>query len=207
MLTSPGVTTLFLDIGGVLLNNGWDRQMGRRAAQDFMLDYEGLNERHLLAFGSYESGLLDLEGYLERVVSHEERTFTREEFKTFMFDQSQPHPEMLTLIRRLKARYHLKTVAVSNEGRELNTHRIHKFALAEVIDFFVSSCYVYIHKPDPDIFLMALDMAQVAPQQVVYCEDREMFVAVASGLGIRGVLHSSYESMRSALTGLGFPLD
>jgi len=207
MSISSGVTTLFLDIGGVLLSNGWDRQMRRRAAQHFKLDYEEMNERHHLIFDSYEKDLLSLEGYLERVVFYEERTFTREEFKTFMFDQSQPHREMLTLVGRLKARYHLKTVAVSNEGRELNLHRIHKFALAEVIDFFVSSCYVHIRKPDPGIFLMALDMAQVAPQQVVYFEDREMFVDVARKLGIHGVLHSSYESTCSALADLGFSID
>jgi putative hydrolase of the HAD superfamily len=207
MSTSSGVTTLFLDIGGVLLSNGWDRQMRRRAAQHFMLDYEELNERHHLTFDSYEKGLLNLEGYLERVVFYEERTFTREEFKTFMFDQSQPFPEMITLVRRLKARYPLKIVAVSNEGRELNGHRIHRFALAEIIDFFVSSCYVHLRKPDPDIFLMALDMAQVLPQQVVYFDDRQMFVDIAGELGIRSVVHESYESTRSALADLGFTLD
>jgi len=207
MSASSGVTTLFLDIGGVLLSNGWDRQMRRRAAQHFRLDYEEMNERHHLTFDSYEEDLLNLKGYLERVGFYEERTFTRKEFKAFMFDQSLPHLEMLTLVGRLKARYRLKTVAVSNEGRELNLHRIRKFALAEVIDFFVSSCYVHIRKPDPDIFLMALDMAQVAPQQVAYCEDREMFVDVARGLGIQGILHRSYKSTRSALAGHGLSLD
>ena len=32
------ITTLFLDIGGVLLTNGWDRKARRRAAETFHFD-------------------------------------------------------------------------------------------------------------------------------------------------------------------------
>lgn len=207
MQKDHGVTTLLLDIGGVLLSNGWDRRMRKSAAQHFDLDYEEMNERHHLTFDAYEKGHLSLEDYLDRVVFHEKRRFTRKEFKEFMFDQSQPYPEMLTLIRQLKQRYQLKTVAVSNEARELNAHRINKFALSEVIDFFVSSCYVHIRKPDPGIFRMALDMAQISERQAVYLDDREMFIDVARELGIHAIHHTSYEVTRAALADFGFVLD
>jgi putative hydrolase of the HAD superfamily len=207
MLSPPVITTLFLDIGGVLLSNGWDRHVRRRAAEQFDLDYDEMNERHHLIFDGYEKGRLDLEGYLEQVVFHRERPFTREEFRAFMFDQSQPCPDMLDLIRRLKARYPLKTVAVSNEGRELNAYRIRKFALTEVLDFFVSSCYVHKRKPDRDIYLMAMDMAQVAPHQVAYFDDREMFVDVAASLGILGRHHTSAAGTLADLLELGFSFD
>jgi len=204
--TSPAITTLFLDIGGVLLNNGWDGQMRRLAAQHFDLDYEELNERHHLIFDSYEKGQLSLEDYLERIVFYRQRSFSPAEFRAFMYAQSRACPEMIELIRRLKARYLLKIVAVSNEGRELNAHRIESFDLTTVIDFFVSSCYVHLRKPDPAIFRMALDMTQVTLDQVIYLDDREMFIDVAKSLGIHGILHHNCATTEAALAGFGLGL-
>ena len=163
-------------------------------------------ERHHLTFDTYEEGKLSLDDYLERVVFHQSRSFTPADFRAFMFEQSQPLPGMIDLIRQLKARYHLKTVAVSNEGRELTQYRIQTFALGEVIDFFVSSCFVHYRKPDADIYHMALDMAQVPPENVVYIDDREMFIEVAQGLGIRGLAHKDVETTRHALESLGLTL-
>ena len=78
-----------------------------------------------------------------------------------MFDQSQPIPEMLALIRGIKEKYGIKIAVVSNEGRELNKYRINTFKLGEFVDFFISSCFVHFRKPDADIFKVALDIAQV----------------------------------------------
>jgi len=193
------ITTLFLDIGGVLLTNGWDRNMRRRAAERFELDYEDMNDRHHLTFDTYEEGKLSLEDYLGRVVFHEPRPFSRDAFRQFMFEQSQSKPGMIELARHLKDRHRLKVAAVSNEGRELTVHRIRTFRLDEFIDFFISSCFVHIRKPDPDIFRLALDCAQARPERVVYIDDRKMFVEVAGGLGIRGIHHVDLAATRRAL--------
>jgi putative hydrolase of the HAD superfamily len=200
--TSP-ITTLFLDIGGVLLTNGWDHTMRQQAAEKFGLDYEEMNERHHLTFDTYEAGKLSLDEYLDRVVFYRERHFTHEVFKEFMFAQSQPYPQMIKLTESLKARYRLKVAAVSNEGRELTAFRIKKFELGTFIDFFVSSCFVHYRKPDPDIFRMALDMAQVSPECVVYIEDRPMFVEVACSLGLHAIHHINMKTTRAALADLG----
>ncbi len=201
------VTTLFLDIGNVILTNGWDRHMRMSAAARFKLDHDEMNERHHLTFDTYEEGKLSLDEYLERLVFYKERPFTKEDFKDFMFAQSKPFPEMIDLICRLKARYHLKVAVVSNEGRELTEYRIAKFRLADFIDFFISSCFVHYRKPDADIYRIALDIAQVAPDCVAYVEDRPMFVEVAQGLGIRGIVHETFESTRAALAAMGLVLE
>jgi len=201
------VTTLFLDIGGVLLSNGWDRHMRRRAAARFGLDYEDLNERHHLTFDTYEAGKLSLEEYLARTVFYRERSFSAEAFRDFMFSQSRPFPEMIALVRRLREDYRLKLVAVSNEGRDLTLHRIDSFALAAFIDAFICSCFVHLRKPDTDIYRLALDVAQAAAEEVVYIDDRAIFVEVARGLGIRGVHHTGIKPTRAALAGFGLRID
>jgi putative hydrolase of the HAD superfamily len=199
-------TALFLDIGGVLLSNGWDRRMRKAAAEKFGLDSEEMDERHHLTFDTYEEGKLELAEYLRRVVFYTDRRFSPEEFKAFMFAQSQPKPEMIDLVRGLKRRYGLKVAAVSNEGRELTVHRVKKFSLGSFIDFFVSSCFVHVRKPDPDIYHIALDIAQVMPEKVIYIDDRAMFVDIAADLGIRGIHHRGYDATRAALGELGLSL-
>ena len=203
MNPSSPIKTLFLDIGGVLLTNGWDNNTRTRAAEKFGLDYNEMNERHHLTFDTYEVGKLSLDEYLNRVVFYQDRSFSREEFKDFMYAQSLPFPEMIALIRELKARYGLQVAAVSNEGRELTMYRVQRFKLGTVLEFFISSCFVHYRKPDVDIYRIALDIAQVRPEQVVYIDDRAMFVEVARGLGIRGIIHTGYEATRTALEELG----
>ncbi len=202
-MNTTAITTLFLDIGEVLLTNGWDRSMRMKAAETFHLDFEEMNERHHLTFDTYEDGKLTLYEYLSRVVFYEKRSFTREKFRNFMFAQSQPYPRMIELIRNLKRQYGLKIVAVSNEGRELTTYRREKFDLGKIIDFFVVSSFVHVRKPDADIYRIALDGAQTAPPQVFYIDDRAMFVEVAQSLGIRGIVHTDFEKTREALASHG----
>jgi putative hydrolase of the HAD superfamily len=206
MLSDSPISILFLDIGGVLLTNAWDNNIRKNAADKFGLNYDEMNERHHLTFDTYEEGKLNLDEYLNRIVFYQQRPFSREEFKGFMFAQSQPFPEMIELVRRLKAQYGLRVAAVSNEGRELNNYRVQHFKLGTIIDFFISSSFVHYRKPDADMYRIALDIAQVIPQQVVYIDDRPMFVEVAQSLGIQGIIHKDYQSTRKFLETLGLSL-
>ena len=105
MRRSLPVTCLFLDIGGVLLSDGWGQESRRLAAKAFDLDLEELGARHHQVFDTYEAGKLGLEDYLSRVVFYQKRRFTRAQFRTFMFAQSRPFPQMMGLVRKLKAQY------------------------------------------------------------------------------------------------------
>ena len=207
MKPSGEITTLFLDIGGVLLTDGWDHHARKRAATNFKLELAEMEDRHHLTFDSYEAGKLTLVEYLDRVVFYQKRPFTRAQFRRFMFAQSQPYPEMIELFAKLKVRHGLKIAVVSNEARELNSHRIRQFNLYDFVDLFISSCFVHIRKPDADIFRLALDIAQTAAQKVIYVENTPMFVQVAEGLGIRSILHKDYESTCAKLASFGLLID
>jgi putative hydrolase of the HAD superfamily len=203
MKKKPVVSTIFTDIGGVLLTNGWDRGSRRRAIDLFKLDPEETEERHHLTFDTYEVGKITLDEYLDRVVFYKKRSFTRNRFRQFMYDQSRPLPDMIPLVRELKNKYGMKLAVVSNEGRELAEYRIRQFKLNEFVDFFIVSSFVHFRKPDADIFRVALDTAQVSPEQVVYIEDRAMFVQVAEGLKINGLQHIDFKSTCDKLKAFG----
>jgi putative hydrolase of the HAD superfamily len=200
------ITTLFLDVGGVLLTNGWDHHARRRAAKHFKLNWAEMQERHELNFEIQEEDKITFQEYLDRVVFWQKRPFTQAEFRRFMFAQSKPCTEMIELVRSLKAEHSLKTIVVSNEAREVNAYRIRQFGLDGFVDAFVSSCFVHLRKPDVDIFRLALDIALVPARQIVYIENTPLFVQVAEGLGIRSILHTDYKSTRAKLASFGLPL-
>jgi putative hydrolase of the HAD superfamily len=197
------ITTLFVDVGGVLLTNGWDHHERRRTAQHFKLNWAEMDERHRLVFETHEEGKLSFDEYLRWVVFYEKRPFTRKQFRDFMFAQSKPYPKMLGLIAQLKAQHGLKVVVISNESREVNAYRIRTFKLDRLVDTFISSCFVRMRKPDVEIFRLALDLAQTSPTHAVFIDNTPMFVQIAERLGMQSILHADYESTRAKLTSLG----
>jgi len=203
MKKATGITCVFLDIGGVLLTDGWDHLARRRAAKKFKLEWAEMESRHQLVFEIFEEGKITMEEYLSLVVFHQKRSFTRNQFRSYMFAQSKPFPEMIELVAKLKLNLRLKIAIVSNEARELNAYRIDKFGLDRLVDCFISSCFVHIRKPDADIFILALDIAQVRPAQAVFIDNTPMFVQIAEGLGIQGILHTDCKSTQTKLSHLG----
>jgi hypothetical protein len=52
----------------------------------FNLDWAEMDERNRLVFQTHEEGKLTFEEYLGCVVFYEKRTFTRDQFRDFMFE-------------------------------------------------------------------------------------------------------------------------
>jgi len=201
------ITTLFLDIGGVLLTAGWDRTARKNTYTHFKLDHDVMEDRHHITVETFELGKITIDEYLRRVVFCDEQDFASEDFKEFMFAQSSAYPEMISLISELKKVHSLKVVIVSNQSRELNEYRAKKFRLNELADCFISSSFVRLRKPDTDIFKLALDISQAAPQQIVYIDDQIMFVQLAENFGINVIHHTSYASTKAKLASFGLGIN
>ena len=77
------------------------------------------------------------------------------------------------------------------------------FKLDGFVDFFVSSCFVHLRKPGADIFRLALDLAQVPTEQILYIENTLMFAQIAEDLGIRSIFHTEYPSTCAQLASFG----
>ena len=201
-MESAEIKVIFLDIGGVLLSNGWEDESRRKAAERFHLDYSEMEKLHHSIFNLFEIGHLTMEEYLDTVIFHQSRDFTKEEFKTFMFSQSTELPQMLQWIKVWKKDCGFRIISLNNEGRELNEFRIKKFGLHVCFDAFVSSCVVGLQKPDPSIFHLAMGIGQVSPRECIYIDDRLMLVLAARKLGIQSFQHVNFASTKELLEGL-----
>jgi putative hydrolase of the HAD superfamily len=194
-----GAKTLFLDIGGVLLSNGWAQESRKKAAQMFSLDFAEMDTLHHCFFNIYEIASITLNEYLDRVVFNHPRNFTSEDFKAFMFTQSIELAEMLQWLKEWKKSCRFPIISINNEGRELNDFRIEKFGLHQCFDAFISSCEVGMRKPDPRIFNLAMGIAQASPEECIYIDDRLMLVQAAQKLGIRSLHHKSFSTTKRTL--------
>ncbi len=202
-MATTSVKALLLDIGGVLLSKGWGRDSRARAAERFGYDHDEVEERHSVMVHAYEEGDASLDEYLDQVVFYRERDFTRDDYKSFIFSQSRAHRDTIEMFRRLKGRYDLRTVAVSNEGREIAIYRAETFPLRPLVDFFVVSSFVHRRKPDPRIYRMALDQLLLSPDDVVYIDDTPLLADVGKSLGLPTIQHKDCEATAEALDRMG----
>ncbi len=196
---SSKIKVVYMDIGGVLLTNGWGHESREKAAAKFDINYDEMNVLHNFIYNVFEIGSISLDEYLDTVVFHVPRDFAKEDFKEFMFAQSVELPHFLSWVKSWKTRTQLPVFALSNESRELNTYRIQKFCLHEVFDGFFSSCYVGYRKPDPRIFRRAMEIVQVSPHECIYFDDREMLVNTAKKLGMNAIHHQEFKDTKAIL--------
>lgn len=183
------LTTLFFDIGGVLLTNGWDHAERARAAEHFGFDAAELQRRHVPLTEPLECGALSLEEYLTQAVFTEPRRFTRPEFLAFMQSCSEAKPESLALLPRLQG--HFRIATLNNEGRDLNAYRIDRFDLQRYFSAFCSSCYLGVRKPGPEIYRRALGILHARPEECGFIDDRPENLESPRALGLSCFLFTS----------------
>ena len=194
---------LYSDIGGVLGTNGWDTDIRHSVCTKFNLALDEVDKRHQLMFDSYERGFMKFEDYLRWVFFATPRPFSLEALRDFAFSASIPWPENIAFFQQVKKANGLKFGLISNEGQGITEYRVNTFGLREVADFIVVSHCVHMRKPDRQIWQLALDMAQVTPDECVYVDDREMFVNVAAEIGFTAFQHVDLDSTREKFKRLG----
>jgi putative hydrolase of the HAD superfamily len=193
------ITTMFWDIGGVILTNGWDRVSRREAAKVFHLDWEEFQDRHDLSFPALDAGRITLNEYLDRTLFHHPRSFTREEFIAYIFAQSREFPESRAVLDEVTQTRKYFIGSINNEPLELNQYRIAAFNLRRNFEVFFSSCYVRSRKPEEAIFRMALEVSQRPPEQCLFIDDRPLNLDVPRRLGMNVIHYQNAERLRSEL--------
>ena len=196
------VRAIFWDVGGVLLNNAWDRDERSKALQQFHLDADDFQSRHEMVVSSFERGKITLSEYLDRTVFYRERPFTRDAFRECMFSLSQPFPKVLAFAQSLtgSGKYFMGTI--NNESRELNNFRIERFGLRKIFSLFVSSCFVGLRKPERDIYRLALQITQFPADKCCFIDDRALNLECAAQLGMHAIQMRGLDQLKKDLAKL-----
>jgi putative hydrolase of the HAD superfamily len=199
----PVITSLFWDIGGVILTNGWDHESRAKAVQMFGLDAAEFRERHDLSFPAFDAGQINLNQYLDRTLFYKPRSFSREEFTAFMFAQSKEYPQTRAVLADVARTGTYYVASINNEPKELNDYRIEAFGLRKEFQSFFSSCYLSTRKPEEAIYKIALEVSQRAPASSVFIDDRALNLENPRRLGMHVIHHQNAKQLRSDLKALG----
>jgi putative hydrolase of the HAD superfamily len=198
------ISAVLWDVGGVLLTNGWDHLQRYDVLDQFRLPREPFETIHAQINDAWEKSQITLDEYLQKTIFFEPRTFTSADFFEAMKQQSVLHPNTaIEILKQIAASEEYAVAMMNNESRELNDYRIEKFGFHEYFDCFVSSCYVGLRKPLPEIYELTLDLLQREPDEVVFIDDREGNIATAHSLGIHGIVHKTAKQTAEELGRLG----
>ena len=195
---------ILFDVGGVLLTNGWDKRERAAAVEQFHLDPETFETRHLAAFDAWERDAISGKAYLDATVFNEPREFSRGDFFSFVLSQSKPLPNgALGILAELAASDKCMLGALNNEARETNEYRFRQFHLRDYFEVALSSCYLGLRKPEPAIYRRALDILGAPPERVLFIDDREENVAGAAAAKMKAICFENADALRRELVSLG----
>jgi putative hydrolase of the HAD superfamily len=197
------ISTLFFDIGGVILTNGWDSVARRAAISKSQLDFQEFEARHLVANPAFERGQMTLDEYLEQTIFYSKRTFSLQEFRDFMYSQSQAMPESLEYVRRIARSRGYLIATINNEGAEINAYRIEQFSLRDIFAAFFSSCYVGMRKPDTGIYELALKVLQRSADESIFVDDRAENIEGARKVGLNTIQFKDVPQLEGDLNNFG----
>lgn len=197
------ITTLFFDIGGVCLSNGWDHEQRQLIAERFSFEYDAFDARHRQVVDSLERGQLSLDEYLSWTVFYEARSFGIADLVHAIQDISSPMQDTLELVRTIASAGKYRLMTINNESRELNEFRIEHFGLRDLFSAFFTSCYLGIVKPHPDAYRRAMEISQRRPDECLFVDDRPMNVEVARILGMSAIHFKDADQLSVQLEGAG----
>ena len=123
-----------------------------------------------------------------------------------MKEQSVALPASMELLTDLSSSGRYRLATLNNESRELNEHRIEAFGLRDHFSMFLTSSYLGMKKPEPEIFALAIDITGVGPGEAVFVDDRALNLECALRAEIRAVQFESAGQLRSDFQAIGIDL-
>jgi putative hydrolase of the HAD superfamily len=204
------IRTVFWDIGGVLLTNGFGRRQRAGFYKALDLNEEDRAEfetRRVDANWHWERGLIDEAEFFQRTVFFKPRNFTPADVWRAVEDQQQVlHPESIDILRELHERGEVRQAALNNESRELNTFRLNRFSLRQYFQFCICSGYVQEMKPAPGIYRSAFEIGGDHPGEALLIDDKAENIEAANAAGLIGLQFSSPAELRDQLRSNGIGL-
>ena len=178
---------LIVDFGGVLTTNIWDafgafcKSAG--LAEDAVLELFRGEPEALALLRGLETGELaetDFERGFARLVGVDDHAG----LISRMFAGLRPDEAMISAVRKVRAGG-VRTGLITNSWGL----GIYDRAPTDLFNATVISGEVGLHKPQPEIYLLACERLEVAPDDAVFVDDLRENVAGAEGVGMTALLH------------------
>jgi epoxide hydrolase-like predicted phosphatase len=197
---------VLFDFGGVLTTPVWDSFAAfcRTEGLDpdtikelFRSDPEALADLRKLEVGEMS------EFEFERVFGKRLGLADPDGLIVSMFAGMQPQPEMVEAVREIR-QSGMKTGLISNSW---STDHYDRELLVELFDVSVISAEVHLHKPQPEIYRLAVKRLEVDPGECIFVDDLRENCEGAEAVGMTAIRHRTAAESIAKLTELtGVPL-
>jgi epoxide hydrolase-like predicted phosphatase len=118
-----------------------------------------------------------------------------------IFNRIVINQKLLIMIEKLKKQY--KICLLTNYTHEWLEKLFEIYKLDKYFDVKVVSSLAKLVKPDKRIYLMALDLLKLKPSETIFIDDRQHNVESGENVGIKSLLFSSNEKLRTDLENFG----
>jgi len=195
---APRFQLALFDFGGVFIDSPFpafeacSREMGLDASRLVELTFGPFAEDTDHPWHRVERGELSMIDAREEILSLcREASLEVDPFVLLartMSPQTRANPAVVECVRSLRVAG-LKTGLVTNNAFEIRERWRAVLPLAELFDDVVDSSEVGVRKPDPAIYLLALErMGGLSPETSIFLDDLPSNIEVAERLGMRGIL-------------------
>ncbi len=187
---SQSIQTIFWDIGGVLLTNGWDRGQRARVLTPLGVDVTAYEAVHDKENWFWERGLMTAEEFFRRTViaPNPQLELTFETLWPLVCAESTVlHPECLDVLRALGDVPGVRLATLNNESRELNAYRLDRFQLREHFAFLLCSGYIGEMKPAPAIYRAAIEISGRPAETGLFIDDKPENCEAARASGMQAI--------------------
>ncbi|MGC9359948.1 MAG: HAD family hydrolase [Anaerolineae bacterium] len=179
------IKAFMFDCGGVILGNpdlsryhAWEDRLGLQRDELATRLYEGIAWRRA-EVGELTEDAYWIEAGRELGIDDPQAI---DALKNDMWDSWTINPRTLALIDRVRQRH--RVAILSNATDVLRTALAERYGIADRFDCIISSAEVGVAKPERGIYEIALERLALAPEQVVFIDDRPDNVAAAANLGM-----------------------
>jgi epoxide hydrolase-like predicted phosphatase len=188
MPEADGHTALLVDFGGVLTTSVWDsfadfcREKGLEEGtvkRLFREDPEALGDLRGLETGTIEETEFE-ERFARRLGLDDAADLIESMFRGML-----PCEPMVAAVRAAGDRG-VKTGLISNSW---STSHYDRELLEELFDTAVISAEVGLHKPQPEIYMLAAERLVEPPERCVFVDDLRENCAGAEAVGMTAILH------------------
>ncbi|MEO6910808.1 MAG: HAD-IA family hydrolase [Edaphobacter sp.] len=200
------IKTIFWDIGGVVLTNGWDSGQRARVLGALGVDLVAYEAVHNEVNYYWERGLTTARNFFEQTVieTNPSLNLTFEQLWPLVCGESKVlHPECFDILAALKRSGQYRLATLNNESKELNAHRLDAFHLRPYFNYFICSGYVHEMKPLPDIYRAATDVSGFPPETSLFIDDRQENCDAALALDMQAIRFESPAQLCASLAQLG----
>lgn len=185
---------VIFDIGKVVAHYHF-KDVYARFADRIGVTSEAVFDYHKINRDALTLGTIQLDQFfkdLQKLTPHSSKTeeVIKQVWREVGLGLLEINQELLDWIDNNRNRYIIGTLTNLTYSRLMFDEEINLYSH---FDFSILSCIEHLKKPDPAFYRLALKRAGVSPEDAVFVDDEEKYVAAAKEVGIKDLLYVNNE--------------